>query len=48
VYFNGGIAVHGAPSVPNHRASHGCIRVPMHIAEYFPDLVADGEPIAVL
>lgn len=47
VYFNGGIAVHGAPSVPNHPASHGCVRIPMHISGYYQDLVADGEPIAV-
>jgi lipoprotein-anchoring transpeptidase ErfK/SrfK len=26
-YFNGGIAVHGAPSVPVYPASHGCARV---------------------
>jgi len=26
-YFNGGIAVHGAPSVPPYPASHGCARV---------------------
>ena len=26
-YFNGGIAVHGAPSVPPYPASHGCSRV---------------------
>jgi lipoprotein-anchoring transpeptidase ErfK/SrfK len=47
VYFNGGIAVHGAPSVPNRPASHGCVRIPMSIAEYFPTLVADGEAIEV-
>ena len=47
VYFNGGIAVHGAPSVPNSPASHGCVRIPMHIAEYFPSLVVNGEPISV-
>jgi peptidoglycan hydrolase-like protein with peptidoglycan-binding domain len=47
VYFNGGIAVHGAASVPDHPASHGCVRIPMHIAEYFPGLVANGEPISV-
>lgn len=46
VYFTGGIAVHGSPSVPNHPASHGCVRIPMHISEYFQSLVADGEPIA--
>lgn len=47
VYFNGGIAVHGAPSVPDHPASHGCVRIPMHVSSYFQGLVADGEPIAV-
>ena len=26
-YFNGGIAVHGMTSVPNHPASHGCVRL---------------------
>jgi peptidoglycan hydrolase-like protein with peptidoglycan-binding domain len=26
-YFNGGIAVHGAPSIPPYPASHGCARV---------------------
>ena len=26
-YFNGGVAVHGAPSIPNFPASHGCVRV---------------------
>lgn len=47
VYFNGGIAVHGAGSVPNGPASHGCVRIPMSIAEYFPTLVANGETIEV-
>jgi lipoprotein-anchoring transpeptidase ErfK/SrfK len=26
-YFRGGYAIHGSPSVPNHPASHGCVRV---------------------
>ena len=26
-YFNGGIAVHGAPSIPPYPASHGCARL---------------------
>jgi lipoprotein-anchoring transpeptidase ErfK/SrfK len=26
-YIVGGIAIHGAPSVPSYPASHGCIRV---------------------
>jgi lipoprotein-anchoring transpeptidase ErfK/SrfK len=26
-YFNGGIALHGSPSIPGHPASHGCVRM---------------------
>lgn len=48
VYFNGGIAVHGYSSVPTAPASHGCARIPMHIAEYFPGLVDRGDPIYVV
>ncbi|MCB0961047.1 MAG: L,D-transpeptidase family protein, partial [Acidimicrobiales bacterium] len=47
VYFHAGYAVHGASSVPNHPASHGCVRISMSIAEYFPSLVDDGEAIEV-
>jgi L,D-transpeptidase catalytic domain/Putative peptidoglycan binding domain len=47
-YFNGGIAVHGLPSVPAYPASHGCVRIPMDIANYFPTLVTDGESVYVL
>jgi peptidoglycan hydrolase-like protein with peptidoglycan-binding domain len=47
VYFNYGIAVHGMTSVPNYPASHGCVRIPMHIAKYFPDLVKRGDMVYV-
>jgi peptidoglycan hydrolase-like protein with peptidoglycan-binding domain len=47
VYFNKGLAVHGANEVPNYPASHGCIRIPMHIASYFPDLVKNGDQVYV-
>ncbi|PRX07028.1 UNVERIFIED_ORG: L,D-transpeptidase-like protein [Actinomadura viridilutea] len=47
IYFNGGIAFHGAPSVPNYPASHGCVRLPMHIAEYFPKIVGTGVAVHV-
>jgi hypothetical protein len=47
VYFNYGIAVHGSGNVPDRPASHGCVRTPMHIAEYFPDLVKYGDFIYV-
>ena len=47
-YFNGGIAVHGLDSVPAYPASHGCSRIPMHIAAYFPSLVTQGESVFVV
>jgi peptidoglycan hydrolase-like protein with peptidoglycan-binding domain len=47
-YFNGGIAVHGYASVPTSPASHGCVRIPMHIAEYFHTLVHRGDPVYVI
>ncbi len=47
VYFNYGIAVHGAKNVPDAPASHGCIRIPMHIADYFPGLVENGDRVWV-
>jgi N-acetylmuramoyl-L-alanine amidase len=33
-YFNGGIAVHGYPSVPTRPASHGCVRVTLGAMDY--------------
>jgi lipoprotein-anchoring transpeptidase ErfK/SrfK len=33
-YFNGGIAVHGYPTVPSQPASHGCVRVTIHAMDY--------------
>jgi peptidoglycan hydrolase-like protein with peptidoglycan-binding domain len=47
VYFNGGIAIHGAESVPTSPASHGCVRIPLNVAQYFPKLVARGDPVYV-
>lgn len=47
VYFNYGIAVHGAKNVPDEPASHGCIRIPMWISEYFPSLVDNGNRVYV-
>lgn len=48
LYFTGGIAFHGALSVPNYPASHGCVRVPMHIAEYLPGELPNGTPVHVM
>jgi hypothetical protein len=47
VYFNYGIAVHGAENVPLEPASHGCVRMPMHISEYFQSMVSLGDRILV-
>ncbi len=47
MYFTGGYAIHGNPSVPPYPASHGCVRVPMWIA---PQLYATnpyGETVYV-
>ena len=47
LYFNGGIALHGAPSVPARPASHGCVRIPMVSADYMPSVVPNGIPVYV-
>ncbi len=48
LYFNGGIAFHGATSVPLYPASHGCIRLPMHVADYLPSELPNGTPVHIL
>ncbi|HEX4979466.1 MAG TPA: L,D-transpeptidase family protein [Acidimicrobiales bacterium] len=48
LYFNGGIAFHGSPSVPAYPASHGCVRLPMHVSRWFYDTVPNGTPVYVL
>ncbi len=35
VYFTGGYAVHGSPSVPAGPASHGCVRIPLWESKFF-------------
>jgi peptidoglycan hydrolase-like protein with peptidoglycan-binding domain len=47
VYFNQGIAVHGAILVPLKPASHGCIRIPMSVATLFPAMVQFRDRIYV-
>ncbi|MEQ1874324.1 MAG: L,D-transpeptidase family protein [Ilumatobacteraceae bacterium] len=47
VFFNYGIAVHGADSVPLEPASHGCIRIPQFIAAYFQTLVQNKDRVYV-
>ena len=47
VYFNYGIAVHGAYQVPLQPASHGCIRIANALSETFYDTVSIGELVFV-
>lgn len=47
VYFNYGIAVHGALNVPLHPASHGCIRIPMSLSTTFQDVTKKGDQVFV-
>ncbi|WP_405151821.1 L,D-transpeptidase family protein [Sphaerisporangium sp. NBC_01403] len=47
IFFNGGIALHGALSVPLAPASHGCVRLPMHVAQVLPSLLGTGVPVHV-
>ena len=47
VYFNYGIAIHGADNVPKEPASHGCIRVNQTIAMFLPSLVKNGDRVYV-
>jgi len=47
-YFNGGIAFHGSRSVPAYPASHGCVRLQMSAAEWFPGRISVGTPVYVV
>ncbi|MBN6057853.1 murein L,D-transpeptidase [Nonomuraea sp. RK-328] len=47
IFFNGGIAFHGALSVPLSPASHGCVRMPMNVAEVLPGMLGTGVPVHV-
>ena len=47
VYFNYGIAVHGALNVPLQPASHGCVRIPLPLSPTFQDLTANGDQVFV-
>ncbi len=48
MYFNGGIAIHGEPAVPNQPASHGCVRIPMNSSMGMFNSVSIGTPVYVL
>jgi lipoprotein-anchoring transpeptidase ErfK/SrfK len=47
MYFKGGFAIHGYPSVPAYPASHGCVRIPMWIAPSLFDTNGFGTTVVV-
>jgi lipoprotein-anchoring transpeptidase ErfK/SrfK len=47
LYVTGGIAIHGAQSVPATPASHGCIRVPMFAATELFRTIPTGTPVVI-
>lgn len=47
MYFTGGFAIHGSPSVPAGPASHGCVRVTNYTADWMFNTVATGTPVYV-
>lgn len=47
MYFNYGIAIHGAMNVPLQPASHGCIRIPLDISETLQTLADIGDMVYV-
>jgi len=48
LYFNGGVAIHGSNFVPTWPDSHGCVRVPMHVADIVPALLDGHQPVHVV
>jgi N-acetylmuramoyl-L-alanine amidase len=47
MYFTGGYAIHGNPSVPPYPASHGCVRVPNFVIERLYGSEPYGETVYV-
>ncbi|MEV5568751.1 L,D-transpeptidase family protein [Spirillospora sp. NPDC052269] len=47
LFFHEGFAMHGSLSVPNRRASHGCVRLPMLAGDMLPGMVSNGERVHV-
>lgn len=45
LYFHGGYAIHGSPSVPAGPASHGCVRITRADAAWLIARVPDGTPV---
>ena len=47
LYFNGGFAIHGSPSVPVNNVSHGCVRISIETSMWLYDAVKNGTSVIV-
>lgn len=47
IRFNGGIGLHASGHVPRYPASHGCVRMPPHMASKFYQYARVGMPVRV-
>ncbi len=47
MYFTGGYAIHGSPSIPAYAASHGCVRITNRTADWMFADVKNGTPVYV-
>jgi peptidoglycan hydrolase-like protein with peptidoglycan-binding domain len=47
MYFTGGYALHGSPSVPAYPASHGCVRLANADADWLWTVAGKGTPVDV-
>lgn len=47
IRFNGGIGLHASGHVPRYPASHGCVRMPPHMARKFFQYSRVGMPVTV-
>lgn len=47
LYFHGGFAIHGSPSVPAYNVSHGCVRISLETSIWFYDAVKNGTLVIV-
>jgi hypothetical protein len=47
LYFIDGYAIHGSPSVPAFKVSHGCVRISIETSIWFYDTIKNGTPVIV-
>ena len=45
--IHGNVAIHGYPSVPTYPASHGCVRIPIWLADWLYEQTPVGEKVYV-